>query len=566
MAAGQVGAWVSEHRKLVSVFMKVVGLGLKNCEVADKETAHCAVSAVQLHIKRHDGTITRLITDDKGTRFLIAFGLPGHANEDDERRAVLSSLEVVDSLSEIDAFQPPGASPDTREALGCAIGITTGRVFCGEAGSEYRREYTLAGAKVNLAARLMQAVGKTLEKGVFVDDDTYNACQMVSTPCSWEVLEPIKVKGKEERVVIHRPWSFALEDSSRLLHLRLEEPMTPAGEMGMRIRSNSHQRTMSRRGTHLGIAPLTPPPKKPRRRATRGRVHEQEVLREGLQSLNIDQGGTIMLLGEAGMGKTHLVDVLRDMKRSQMTSSETAEDLEYELGEVGLFLNASKPIEHTTPFFMWRAVFERIFTYDELRKLIARSRDVSTQKLDGDLRGPTHRRGIGQPADDGSSQLQKGGQSLGRDGGRNRRSDEVHDHSSASASRDATMGSRDAADPRGSAFEKQPSGSSPECGAGAVARGSCAVDRRASTAIRSSVNKGRPSMERRTDPHVRRLRDANELMVRNPAHQYRSPKLANFSTHSQQFRAQYRFHVSPFHVSPPNILLTFHVRLARSCG
>ena len=375
---------MSEHRKLVSVFMKVVGLGLKNCEVADKGTAHRAVSAVQLHVTRHDGTITRLITDDKGTRFLIAFGLPGHANEDDESRAVLSSLEVVNSLSEIDAFQPPDAAPDTRAALGCAIGITTGRVFCGEAGSEYRREYTLAGAKVNLAARLMQAVGKTPENGVFIDDDTFNACEMVGTPCRWEVLEPIKVKGKEERVAIHRPSSFSYSDSSRLLTLRGEEPNMLMAPALARMRSKS-------------VAP-TALPKKSRRRAksTRGRLHEQEVLRKGLRNLTAGHGSTIMLLGEAGMGKTHLVDVLRDMKRLQMTSSEPSEDLGYELGQVGLFLNASKPIEHTTPFFMWRAVFERIFTYDELRKLIARARDVSTQKIDAEHRtGAAHRRAGG---------------------------------------------------------------------------------------------------------------------------------------------------------------------------
>ena len=33
-----------------------------------------------------------------GTRFLIAFGLPGHANEDDESRAVTSSLAVLAAL------------------------------------------------------------------------------------------------------------------------------------------------------------------------------------------------------------------------------------------------------------------------------------------------------------------------------------------------------------------------------------------------------------------------------------------------------------------------------------
>lgn len=75
--AGQVGMWVSEHRKLVSVFMKVLGLGARPCEVADLDTAHRAVRVVQEQVMRFDGTITRLICDDKGTRFLIAFGLPG---------------------------------------------------------------------------------------------------------------------------------------------------------------------------------------------------------------------------------------------------------------------------------------------------------------------------------------------------------------------------------------------------------------------------------------------------------------------------------------------------------
>ena len=57
---------VPQHRKLVSVFMKILGLGLKPCEVSDKDKAHLAVHAVQENVERSDGTITRLICDDKG--------------------------------------------------------------------------------------------------------------------------------------------------------------------------------------------------------------------------------------------------------------------------------------------------------------------------------------------------------------------------------------------------------------------------------------------------------------------------------------------------------------------
>jgi hypothetical protein len=91
-AGGQCDLWVSEHRKLVTIFLKVLHLGPTPCEVAELDTVHRAVSAVQEAAIKHCGTVTRLICDDKGVRFLIAFGLPGQSSEDDERRAVLCSL------------------------------------------------------------------------------------------------------------------------------------------------------------------------------------------------------------------------------------------------------------------------------------------------------------------------------------------------------------------------------------------------------------------------------------------------------------------------------------------
>ena len=68
---------------------------------------------------------------------------------------------------------------------------------------------TLAGAKVNLAARLMQASSKMIaeapEKGgcVLVEQETFNMSE--ESNCEWTTLTPIKVKGKEEPVAIFKP-------------------------------------------------------------------------------------------------------------------------------------------------------------------------------------------------------------------------------------------------------------------------------------------------------------------------------------------------------------------------
>ena len=148
---------------LVPCFCKVLGLGPKPCDVESLDVVQQATLAIQKAVQRYDGAITRLITDDKGTRFLIAFGLPGHQHDHDEERAVLSSLEVVAALDDIPAWAGEGEEEGSNGKLQVAVGITTGLVFCGEAGWVRNRvEYTLAGAKVNLAARLMQARSKRI--------------------------------------------------------------------------------------------------------------------------------------------------------------------------------------------------------------------------------------------------------------------------------------------------------------------------------------------------------------------------------------------------------------------
>ena len=75
------------------------------------------------------GAITRLIADDKGVRFLVVCGVPGFIAEDDAGRALQIATRSCAALG--------------RLGLRCAVGVASGRMFCGTAGSQLRAEYTL---------------------------------------------------------------------------------------------------------------------------------------------------------------------------------------------------------------------------------------------------------------------------------------------------------------------------------------------------------------------------------------------------------------------------------------
>ena len=60
------------------------------------EHLHAAVATVQEETSRFKGTIARLLADDKGTRFKLAFGMPtmNHGRKDDCTRATMAALRV----------------------------------------------------------------------------------------------------------------------------------------------------------------------------------------------------------------------------------------------------------------------------------------------------------------------------------------------------------------------------------------------------------------------------------------------------------------------------------------
>jgi adenylate cyclase len=176
--------WLSGYRRAYIMFVSLGEIDYKTS--FELTRIQQAVVVVQDRVSYYKGMVSRLIADDKGTRFKIVFGMPTQVHEDDGVRVVLTALEIQKHLKILN-FSP-------------LIGIANGQVYCGEAGSDQRSEFTAVGFKVNLAARLMQA---SKEHGILVDKATYEAA--VVQRILFESLKPIAVKNVSEPVEVFKP-------------------------------------------------------------------------------------------------------------------------------------------------------------------------------------------------------------------------------------------------------------------------------------------------------------------------------------------------------------------------
>ena len=184
-------SWGGDLRNVCVLF---VNLGLKEHDLlaaAQYDDAmhrsHQVLVAVQRSVYQYEGSVNKFLMDDKGSTLIAVFGLPPLSHEDDSTRGVLCGLAICDRLWEL--------------GLTASIGITTGVVFCGVAGSTTRKEYSVLGDTVNLSARLMQRACQT-GGGVLVDEEIMRGSQ---NGLSFNKLDAIYVKGKSMPINIYEP-------------------------------------------------------------------------------------------------------------------------------------------------------------------------------------------------------------------------------------------------------------------------------------------------------------------------------------------------------------------------
>ena len=152
-------------------------------------------------IFKHNGTIDKYVGD-----MVMAFwGAP----LDDEKHgenaieAALNMLIITKQLS--DEFVKEGL-PEIK----IGIGINTGDMNVGDMGSSFRRAYTVLGDAVNLGSRL-EGLTKFYGVDCLVSEETRDQ----SGRYHFQLIDRVKVKGKNEAVSIYQP--FAKSDGDKPL-------------------------------------------------------------------------------------------------------------------------------------------------------------------------------------------------------------------------------------------------------------------------------------------------------------------------------------------------------------
>jgi class 3 adenylate cyclase/DNA-binding winged helix-turn-helix (wHTH) protein len=204
-------------------------------------------------IQRFDGHIAQYLGDG----LLVYFGYP-QAHEDDAQRAVRAGLGIIAAMGHLTG------RPELPQhmALAVRVGIHTGLVVVGTLGGPARQEHLALGETPNIAARLQ---GIAEPNTVVVSGVT---CRLVQGYFAYETLGEQTLKG-----VAASTEAYRIVDAHR---------------------TQSHFDVVVTRG----LTPLV------------GRTHEVALLHERWEQVKDGCGQVVLLSGEAGIGKSRLVQEL----------------------------------------------------------------------------------------------------------------------------------------------------------------------------------------------------------------------------------------------------------------
>jgi class 3 adenylate cyclase/predicted ATPase len=261
------GSSEAERRQLTVMFCDLVDSTALSSRLDPedlREVVRAYQTACEEVIQHYGGHIAQYLGDG----LLVYFGYP-QAHEDDAHRAVRAGLGILAALVALNAR----LEPRTGVRLAIRLGIHTGLVVVGEIGGVSRHEQLALGETPNLAARIE---GLAVPDALLISAATYRlvqgyfACQDLGTHTLRGVAAPTQV-------------------------YRVVQASTAQSRLDV-----------------IGATSLTP---------LVGRDAELTLLVERWEQSQDGLGQAVLLSGEAGIGKSRLVEALRQRLGSEgMTS------------------------------------------------------------------------------------------------------------------------------------------------------------------------------------------------------------------------------------------------------
>jgi class 3 adenylate cyclase/tetratricopeptide (TPR) repeat protein len=244
---------IEGENKIVTVMFADVANSTAIFEKLDPEAVHEIMDRcfglLMDEIHRYEGTINQFLGDG----VMALFGAP-IAHEDHAQRACQAALAIRKAL------ETYGESLKNQYGIdfNMRIGLNSGPVVVGSIGDDLRMDYTAKGDTVNTASRLE---GASEAGQILVSRDTYRLAREAFT---FLAMEPIRVKGKRDPLPVYEL------NRSRI---------APGKARGLRDLSYAFV----------------------------DRDHDMAQLKDIFAGLMAGRGQTVVVSGEAGIGKSRLL-------------------------------------------------------------------------------------------------------------------------------------------------------------------------------------------------------------------------------------------------------------------
>ncbi|MBU1172381.1 MAG: adenylate/guanylate cyclase domain-containing protein [Proteobacteria bacterium] len=174
------------------------------------ETLNAYLSKMVDIIFDNNGTLDKFIGDA-----IVAFWGAPVRFDDHPRKAVLSALEMIKALGELNKENQRKGLPELK----IGIGIHTDHVILGNIGSRKKLDYTVIGDGVNLTSRL-EGLTKNYGCPILISQPCFD--HIKDTICC-RMADHVQVKGKDEPISIYHvlgpyetidPWTKSLADKT----------------------------------------------------------------------------------------------------------------------------------------------------------------------------------------------------------------------------------------------------------------------------------------------------------------------------------------------------------------